>query len=359
MARHDRLTPEQRAELGQAALSGTSITRLAKKYKCTRAVVRRWREEAKQARPQWADAARSGAPRALDAAEHKAARRSALAGHTAVRIAASLNRKRTKHVSAATVRRTLKRGRTALKWLPLEHSRTLSDANKTARAQFARDHAGAQTSTWMFADSKPFYLYPDGSGGLRFAWQQPDAVRPRAQCSNPTVLHVYAVVARGRKSRLIFTAPSPPRGSKLKKSKEKFSARHFKKVAKELASTIRKWGMDGGRYKLVLDGATQHTAQGSRDYMQELGLHLLQGYPAQSWDINIIENVWGILDTKLNQLPGRMPDTPGGWRRRLQRAWDLVSQSSIDKLVKQVPNRLAQIAEKEGAWLFPHKAKRR
>ena len=180
------------------------------------------------------------------------------------------------------MRRALAKGNKPLQWLPVQRTRTLSAANQTARVKFARGHAGTNTGTWLFADSKPFYMYRDGSGGLQFAWQLPGARRPHAQSSNPTVLHVYAVVGRGRKSRLIFTAPSPPARSKAKKSKDKFAAKHFKVVARKLFATIDSWGLAGRRHKLVLDGATQHTAAGSRAYVSELGLRLLADYPAQS-----------------------------------------------------------------------------
>lgn len=354
----DRLTRDQRREMGVAAMTGTSILTLSKRYGCTRGTVRRWLKEAQQRCPNWSDAPRAGAPRALSSAEQARARRAALSMHTVPKITKSINKSRIQEVSSSTVRRALLRGKDPLAWLPLRAARTLSPANKEKRVAFARARARAQFNTWLFVDSKPFYLYRAGSGGRRFAWQRRPGAPTQRQDSNPTVLHVYAMVGRGRKSPLIFTAPSVPLHSKAKKGTEPFAAKHFMRVATRLAHTIRGWGGRLDRCRLVLDGATPHTAAASRAHMLGLGLRLVDDFPPQSWDINIIETVWGVLTKKLDGLGGRLPTTPDGWRRRLTRAWGLVEQSTIDDLVQEVPSRLAQIAKRQGAWLFEHKQKR-
>jgi hypothetical protein len=87
-------------------------------------------------------------------------------------------------------------------------------------------------------------------------------------------------------------------------------------------------------------------------------LQLVDGFPPQSWDINIIENVWGVLDGKLSGLGRPLPRSPDGWRRRMQRAWDQISQATIDKLVDAVPQRMADIEQRGGAWLYAKKSKR-
>jgi hypothetical protein len=78
----------------------------------------------------------------------------------------------------------------------------------------------------------------------------------------------------------------------------------------------------------------------------------MQGFPAQSWDLNIIENVWGVLDGKLSAMPGPRPTTPYGWRRRVMRAWASIDQATINKLVDDVPRRVARVVAEKGEWLF-------
>lgn len=153
---------------------------------------------------------------------------------------------------------------------------------------------------------------------------------------------------------LVFTAPSAPIGSKQRKGDEHFASKHYIQVAKQLHNTIKSWGKSDKRHPVVLDRARQHTSKASRAAVEAMGMHLMQSFPAQSWDINIIENVWGVLDNKLRGMPARRPTTPDGWRRRINRAWALIDQSTIDMLVDSVRDRMRQIVEKEGAWLSKH-----
>lgn len=349
-----RLTPEQRQELGTLATQGHSITSLTKRFTCSRHTVRRWKQEAEKRNPSWLDAPGRGRLAVLKSSERSKAKRSAKAGHTVAQVAVSLNRHRQQPVSNATVRRALVGGSHPLVWAVKRRGRVLSEKNKKARLLFCQRHLSAQTGSWAYADSKHFYCYKTGAGSLQFAWQDVGGKATLPRNSNPIHLHVYAVVAKGRKSQLIFTAPSAPRGSNDKHGAEAFSSRHFIKVAKQLQQTLRGWGMDDSRHPLILDHASQHTSHSSQAAISSMGLHLKQGFPAQCWDINIIENVWGVLDTKLKALPGRLPTTPDGWRRRLCRAWAQVDQATIDKLVGQVKGRLYSIVEKEGAWLYKY-----
>jgi hypothetical protein len=77
------------------------------------------------------------------------------------------------------------------------------------------------------------------------------------------------------------------------------AARTLFRVAKKMKTQLEKVGRADPRHPIILDHATQHTAANSRKAMKELGLTVKGGFPAQGWDINIIENVWGVLETKL------------------------------------------------------------
>lgn len=354
MAVSSRLSPEQRHKISVAYKSGRTIRSLAKELKVARPTIRRWIEEGKNNSPNWCDAAGRGRPALLNSTERSRARRSARAGHTVTQVAASLNNSRQQPVSKATVRRVLVTGRDALVWAPKKRGRVLSDVNKKSRLEFAQINQEAHTGNWIFADSKHFFCYQDGSGAGKYQWQDIDSKVTLPRSSNPTHLHVYAAVAKGSKSPLFFTAPTAPIGTKEKHSHEKFASKHFIQVAKQLHKVIKQWGKADRRHPLILDHATQHTSATSKAALKDIRLHLKEGFPAQSWDINIIENVWGVLDTKMKGLPGRLPTTPNGWRRRLCRAWAQVDQATIDRLVGQVKGRLGQIVEEEGAWLYSY-----
>lgn len=336
------------------ALTTGRIRSLALSYNCTRDTVRRWRKEAQKPTPNWNDAARSGRPPKLSKAEQRHARRSGGRHHSAPQVAVSINKKRQQPVSTDTVRRAMAKGSLPLHWVPTNRGRRLSAHNKQLRLDFSIDHQSSQTGAWLYGDSKFFYLYKDGPSSWKWAWLNEEQRQRQGSAGDPIVLHFYGVVGKGCKSKLVYTAPSAPLGTKQRKSKEHFASKHFIEVAKQLHSTIKTWGKDSKRHPLVLDRAKQHTSRASTTAIKAMGLHLVKGFPAQSWDINVIENVWGVLDTKLRGMSPKLPTTPDGWRRRVNKAWQLIDQSTIDKLVGSVRDRMRQIVEKEGAWLAKH-----
>lgn len=86
--------------------------------------------------------------------------------------------------------------------------------------------------------------------------------------------------------------------------------------------------------------------------MDQLDLTLMKDFPAQSWDLNTIDSVWGVLNGKLQAMPGPRPTTPYGWRCHVMRAWASIDQATINKLVDDVPRGVARIVKQEGSWLF-------
>jgi hypothetical protein len=165
------------------------------------------------------------------------------------------------------------------------------------------------------------------------------------------VVHVYGLVGKGCKSRLFFTAPTPSLRCGKRKGKGNFSSKHFVVVAQQLHSTIKQWGKDSRYHKVVLDHAKQHTSKKSTAALQSMGMFVHPSFSPQSWDLNIIENCWGVLETKLAGMPGRLPRTIRGWRCRIEKAWDSIEQSTIDKLVDSLGDRLSEVEALGGAWI--------
>ena len=141
-------------------------------------------------------------------------------------------------------------------------------------------------------------------------WQDPAKPVVAPQGGSPYVLHFYAAVGKDFKTSLIFTKPTPPLGTKQHRSEENFTKEHFiKEVMPKLQQQIE--GHYGHNYKVILDGATQHTAHKSQDDMEMAGSKLVDDFPRQSWDINIIEFCWGML---MECMQKRRPRNLRGWR---------------------------------------------
>jgi hypothetical protein len=200
----------------------------------------------------------------------------------------------------------------------------------------------------VFLDSKFLYVYETNQGYLHFCWQDEGKPPRRRYRSNPIVLHFYAAVAFGHKSKLYFTAPTLPWGCKDPKRKQTFKSSHFIKVMRRLIAEVSSWYPEGHRWVLIMDHAKQHTSKQTKAALEEMEVPIKEGFPAQCWDINIIENVWGLMDGK---LLGRRARCVDGWRVCCKEAFGAVKQDSIDKLVNAVKPRLQAILDKGGEWL--------
>jgi hypothetical protein len=281
-------------------------------------------------------------------------KRKALNRSSVKKIASSFNKNHNSNVSSSTVRRALKGGKEPLSYLPVTHGRQLSAANKKKRATWAKAMQGKHTGTWVYVDSKDLYIYEDAKGYIHWCWQD-SKKHANFKCrSNPTVLHFFAAVGKGLKTRLFFVPPTPGIGSKQPKTKVNFASKHFIAVMKKIHRGVVSSGKLGNRFRYILDHAKQHTSKASKAAMARAGVKLVEGFTAQSWDINIIENVWGVLD---GHLLGCRARTPSGWRRGALQAWAAIPLTTINKLVASVPERLRQVVEKKGEWL--HKKKER
>lgn len=353
-----KLTPAVRQQIAEAFKNNPCIKAIADHFKCDRKTVRVWVRRASSSRETFKDSTRSGRPRKVQGKQKYKARRMALAGSTAGQIATSLSKSAQQKVGAGAVISSLKSGSDPLLWVPVNRGRVLSKVNHEKREKFCRDSKSKQCGAWVYGDSKFCYLYKDGHGRLRWRWRNLRQQSKVLKAGNPIVLHFYGFVSKGYKSPLYFVPPTPPAGTKARKGREAYASKHFIQLLGKVKRDLQRAGKFGARHPIVLDHARQHTSAVSKAAIGGTQLQLVDGFPPQSWDINIIENVWGVLDGKLSGLGKPLPRSPDGWRRRMQRAWDQISQATIDRLIDAVPQRMADIEQRGGAWLYVKKSKR-
>lgn len=72
---------------------------------------------------------------------------------------------------------------------------------------------------------------------------------------------------------------------------------------------------------------------------------LFTGYPPNSGDINIIENIWNILKRETSKLK---PNSLIDLRNKLIYTWERIDQNIIKSLVLSIPRRLSSILSNGG-----------
>jgi transposase len=348
-----QLTLYQREKIAELRSKGYTIGAIARELSCHKNTVRRWCAIEPGQQDNFKNAPGQGRKRKLSATEVATVKKKARNFHTVNTITASINRKRGDPVSRYTVDRALHSGRHPLEYGPIRHGRRLRDSNKKARLQFCRDFAEADFTKWVFVDSKYLYLFHDSAGHLRFAWRNEGESIMLPSVSNPYVYHFYSAVAKGHKADLVFVPPTAPLTNKAHKSKVTFKGNHYQLAIAALNKQVAQW-FPHGNYVIIRDKAKQHTSKSSNNFVREHNIPILDAFPAQSWDINIIELCWGQLTAGLQ---GCKASTKRGLRDAVKEAWARVKQATINQLVEGVPTRLAQIASKGGDWLASYHEK--
>ena len=69
-------------------------------------------------------------------------------------------------------------------------------------------------------------------------------------------------------------------------------------------------------------------------------------WPAQSPDLNIIENIWLFIKNKLNCDPRGPPTTKEELQTRVISEWDRIPQDFIGKLYESLPGRILAVKKR-------------
>jgi len=286
-------------------------------------------------------------------------RRLAKSGCSSRVIASKVSNKDGVSITHTSVCKLLHSGRKPLQWLKVANKRVLGLANKAARIKFCFKWKARRSSTfdnWVFLDAKDLYCYKYSHGMLEFAWCDPGSKAPSnlgAKAVAPWVFRFYGAVGKNFKSKLYFVPPSPEPNTKQKRQPDSFRSPHFIEMMTQLHEEIKAstHGKRKGGYKLIMDHARQHFSKASKEAMGKLGVDVVQGYPPQSWDLNIIENVWGVLQ---NRMRGNNARTGDGWRKRIKEAWASISLATVNALHQGFQERLELVYEEDGDWCCHH-----
>ena len=347
------LSKTKRLQIFRLSDKKCSELEISRRLNLPRATVHYWVKRSKDRTRTVEDLPRSGRPAKLLQEHKKAVRARARRGQSTIKIANTINQKYGLNISRHAVSRALHSGSKPLRWLPLTKSRVLRDKNRIERLEWCRAAKPKSLSHAVYLDGKVCTLYEQPSNRRRFAYQSVD--EKLITCKGRLIGHFffYAAITHGHKSRLYFVAPSPSRRSELAKSPESFQSKHFIQFMKDIRPTFQEW-YPNGNYVIIMDKARQHTSTASKKALDDLNLPVLWSFPAQCWDINCIEHVWAQLSMAMQ---GHKARTPYGFRRAIEKAWNGIGQSTVDKIIANVPKRIKKIASSGGNWISSYQDK--
>ena len=96
---------------------------------------------------------------------------------------------------------------------------------------------------------------------------------------------------------------------------------------------------------VMQDGAPCHRSRSTLDYLDSRSICLVSDWPAQSPDLNIIENLWSVLKNKVTK---RMPKTVEELWSVTQEEWDTITKEDVRNLFSSIPARLKDVIRRKG-----------
>lgn len=94
------------------------------------------------------------------------------------------------------------------------------------------------------------------------------------------------------------------------------------------------------------DNAPCHRSRSTKAWLARQQVQVLP-WPANSPDLNPIENLWGILVRRI-YADNKTYQTKEALSEAIQRAWEDLGQETIDNLIQSMPNRIFQVINRNG-----------
>jgi hypothetical protein len=96
------------------------------------------------------------------------------------------------------------------------------------------------------------------------------------------------------------------------------------------------------------DNDPKHTAKSITEWLQDRDITVLT-WPAQSPDLNPIENMWASLKSRLNDYDTAPSGLLELWDR-IQETWDKFTKEECLRYIESMPDRIAAVIKAKGRW---------
>lgn len=222
------------------------------------------------------------------------------------------------------VQRLLKRTPTLIR-KKLLRKPPLNERNKNARLNFSRNKMN-WSKKWrkvIFSDEKKFNL--DGPDGFSYYYhdlRKDERIMSRRQMGGGSVMIWCAIGYKGR-SEVVFLDG-------------RINALKYRDLLNTQKLCFQK--IAGRNFIFQQDNAPIHTARIIKLWFETNSTPVLD-WPARSPDLNIIENVWGLLAKEVYK-DAKQYSSVRELKQSILDAWALISQDIIKKLYDTIPSRI-------------------
>jgi len=231
------------------------------------------------------------------------------------------------NASNQTIRNNMRRN--DITWQAMEKVIPLSKRNKSKRFDFAKFHL-KEYFNWddvYFSDEKPFYL--DGPRKPMYCWTiSKNKKKLIKRHSHGGMVMVWGAIGLNYKSDLVFI------DGYLNQFK-------YKAILEEHVS-----GMVRSDTFYQHDNCRCHVSKLIKQWFSERNMNVLD-WPAQSPDLNLIENIWASMD-EIIYANGKQYSSKNEIILAIQKAWGQINFNLIKNIYKSMPRRLVQCLLNKG-----------
>ena len=260
---------------------------------------------------------------------------------TAVEVKNKLQEDHSIVASANTVRRALTEAGLVAFVKPKKP--LITEVNRVRRLNWARMHQHWTIDDWkrvIWSDEVKINRY--GSDGKNYAWKRPhENLQPR---------HVQQTVKHGGGNIMVWSCITWEGVGYLTKIDTTMDKHLYLEILKEdLWESIHEKGFDPAQVIFQQDNDPKHKSHLVRDWLAEQPFAVME-WPAQSPDLNPIENMWALLKQKLfryETVPKGMNEL---WERAVHVWYNEIPKEVVRRYIESMPDRCKAVIKANGRW---------
>ena len=215
----------------------------------------------------------------------------------------------------------------------------LSPENIKARLAFAQKNRKKPRKFWLnmitFSDEKPFEPFCSRLGSRDCAWVGLGEDPVTIECSRTGgKLMIWAAINGQGKTKLHFVEGN-------------LNAEKYIGILKKAMPELNRL-MPTEQHILQQDGATSHTAKVTQEFLEtqcNFDFWRKADWPANSPDLNPIENLWAQLEWLVQQ---QTPTNLKELKAALKREWAKIGPDFLQRFIKSMPDRLERVIQAKG-----------
>ncbi|CAK9820118.1 Transposable element Tcb1 transposase [Anthophora quadrimaculata] len=244
-------------------------------------------------------------------------------------------------ISQWTAQRTLKGAE--FRSIKKKKKPMLSKKNIKRRLEFAKKYRNWTTTDWervIWSDKTKINRIC--SDGMSWCWiRKNERLKPR---------HVKQTLKHGGGSLMFWGCLTAFGVGSLHRINGIMNQYLYKDILQDhLVDAVENMPFEEKNVIFMHDRDPKHTAKSVKNWLSTKKFSVLD-WPAQSPDLNPIENLWGLLKRRLRDSYDSQPTSITDLYNRIQEQWEQISPDYCKKLVESMPKRISAVLQAKGLW---------